>query len=205
MDIIKIGGSIFSDKMVEKSYDEAALEGIFMVLAASNFKGIILHGGGSWGHPPLLQNDREVGHKNMVELTRKIQQTAAKCGLDLPSVRYDKSATGQLTRGVIEPKEVTGSDAVMVHLCKRLQPQRVLFLSDACLFDTEKKPIAELQNNISFARKNHDATGGIAAKVAAARSCAAMGAIVHISHGVPNVLQKWLAGDNCVPTRIMPA
>jgi len=49
--VVKLGGSVISDKDVDFSYRERAVRGLGRAMASSGLPVVVVHGGGSFGHP----------------------------------------------------------------------------------------------------------------------------------------------------------
>ncbi|HUK74804.1 MAG TPA: hypothetical protein VLU99_03350, partial [Nitrososphaerales archaeon] len=48
--VVKLGGSVITDKKVAFSYREAAVRGLGSAMASSKVPVVLVHGGGSFGH-----------------------------------------------------------------------------------------------------------------------------------------------------------
>lgn len=49
--VVKLGGSVITDKKVSFSYREEAVRALGMAIASSGLPVVVVHGGGSFGHP----------------------------------------------------------------------------------------------------------------------------------------------------------
>ena len=86
MIIIKLGGSIITDKSEYRKFNEKIVENIVKILKVMNKQMIIIHGGGSFGHikskefglpGPVSERTIEgmnIVHNDMVELNLKISR-----------------------------------------------------------------------------------------------------------------------------------
>ncbi len=66
--VVKIGGSVLTDKDEEFSLKEDVLERISGELASAKNRLVLVHGGGSYGHPVASEHDISSGFSNEDQL-----------------------------------------------------------------------------------------------------------------------------------------
>ena len=91
--LVKLGGSVITDKRGDCTVDRKALDSIATVLGASNFAGAVVHGAGSCGHPeanrygiargvePSTRIGIPVTHESVVSLNREVVASLRREGL----------------------------------------------------------------------------------------------------------------------------
>jgi isopentenyl phosphate kinase len=74
--VVKLGGSILSDKTVDFSYRGAVVKSLAKVMASSEQKVVVVHGGGAFGHPVAkrfhLSSSRPSASPEGVSETRRV-------------------------------------------------------------------------------------------------------------------------------------
>jgi isopentenyl phosphate kinase len=124
--IIKLGGSCFSDKKVPRSLHAEVIDGICKQLEGASFPFIIVHGGGSYGHPVAKKygihlgrqegfGDQSIGfcetHEAMAELNIAIVDKFLKHGIHACTVQT--SAVFVYDGGVASVARLDAVDALL--------------------------------------------------------------------------------------------
>ncbi|MFG1519669.1 MAG: isopentenyl phosphate kinase [Thermoplasmataceae archaeon] len=107
MIILKLGGSVITDKAKYLSFRQKATESIVKVITKLPGKKMIVHGGGSFGHlkakefgiPGKLSAARRVGysviHRDMVDLNSRVVDLFISNGIDAVSVEPSSVFVGR--------------------------------------------------------------------------------------------------------------
>jgi isopentenyl phosphate kinase len=124
--IIKLGGSCFSDKRVPRSLHVDVIDGICKQLEGVKFPYIIVHGGGSYGHPVAKKygihlgrqegfGDQSIGfcetHEAMAELNIAIVEKFLKHGI--PACTVQTSAVFLQDGGAASVARLEAVDALL--------------------------------------------------------------------------------------------
>ncbi|MBN2151586.1 MAG: isopentenyl phosphate kinase family protein [Candidatus Lokiarchaeota archaeon] len=124
--IIKLGGSCFSDKKVPRSLHVDVIDGVCKQLEGAGFPLIVVHGGGSYGHPVAKRygihlgwqegfGDQSAGfcetHEAMVELNHAIVGQCLKHGI--PAFAVQTSAVFLLEGGAVSSARLDAVDALL--------------------------------------------------------------------------------------------
>ena len=117
--LLKLGGSVVTDKRIDGVVDHAAIGAIADLLGASGFRGIIVHGAGSCGHP---------------EAQRYGLARGADC-TNRAGIPVTHEAVASLHRTVVTALSGAGIDAVGVH------PLAACTADDGRIVSFEEEPL----------------------------------------------------------------
>src|SRR3989344_5224165 len=195
MILIKLGGSIITNKEKPLSPRKKTIENIVKHLKKIDEPLVIVHGGGSFGHywsvkynmhtKPIKYNTHGVSivKNSMIELNKIILDIFLKNKLNpycLPPTDF-MSGNKPITNKI---KEI---DKIMTHLSKILKPRLCIFaLNEDGLYSDlkSKKLIRELKGeNPIISKNNMDVTGGMTRKVEEATNISKMGMNVFFVNG----------------------
>ncbi len=97
--LLKLGGSVVTDKRMDGAVDPAAIGEIATVIGASDFTGVIVHGAGSCGHPEA----QRYGIARGADRTNRA------------GIPVTHEAVASLNRAVVDALRGAGLDAVGIH------------------------------------------------------------------------------------------
>ncbi len=124
--IIKLGGSCFSDKKVPRSLHVEVIDSVCKQLEGAGFPFIVVHGGGSYGHPVAKKfgihigrhegfGDQSIGfcetHEAMAELNIAIVERFLKHGI--PAYPVQTSAAFVLDGGAVSVARLDAVDELL--------------------------------------------------------------------------------------------
>jgi isopentenyl phosphate kinase len=116
--LLKLGGSVITDKRGECAVNEKVLDAHAATLASAGFSGLLVHGAGSCGHPEARRyglaqgadrSSREgivVTHEAVASLNRAVVASLRKAGVDAVGLHPLSSCTtenGRIDTFAIEP------------------------------------------------------------------------------------------------------
>jgi isopentenyl phosphate kinase len=117
--LLKLGGSVVTDKRTDGTVDRAAIDAIAAELGASDFVGVIVHGAGSCGHPEAQRYGLAHG-----------ADRASRAGIPVTH-----EAVASLNRAVVAALRRAGLDAVGVH------PLTACTAEDGRIVSFEEEPL----------------------------------------------------------------
>ena len=193
MILIKLGGSIITNKEKPLSARRKTIDNILKNLKKIHEPIIIVHGGGSYGHYWSVKYDMHTKEKkydlrgvsiiknSMIELNKiREVEKIAKSGL-IPVTYGDALWFGQ------NKTYILSGDKIMTHFAKILKPRLCIFaLNENGLYSDlkSKKLIYELKGEHPLISKNKmDVTGGMTRKVEEALNISKMGINVFFVNG----------------------